>query len=130
MLKEFKEFISRGNVVDMAVGVIIAGAFGAIITALVTNVLMPILGYLLAGVDFTNLKIVLTAATETAEEVAITYGVLIQSIISFIFIALAVFLVVKAVNKMKKPAPVVEAPPAGPSEAELLTDILAELRKK
>ncbi len=130
MLKEFKEFISRGNVVDMAVGVIIAGAFGAIITALVTNVLMPILGYLLAGVDFTNLKIVLTAATETAEEVAITYGVLIQSIISFIFIALAVFLVVKAVNKMKKPAPVVEAPPAGPTEAELLADILSELRKK
>lgn len=100
MLKEFKEFISRGNVVDMA------------------------------GVDFTNLKIVLTAATETAEEVAITYGVLIQSIISFIFIALAVFLVVKAVNKMKKPAPVVEAPPAGPTEAELLADILSELRKK
>lgn len=128
MLKEFKEFISRGNVVDMAVGVVMAGAFGAIINSLVNNVLMPLLGYLLAGIDFANLKIVLTPATDVAEEVAISYGLLINAVISFIFIALAVFLIVKAVNKMRKPA--AEEAPAGPSDNELLAEILQELKKK
>ena len=128
MLKEFKEFISRGNVVDMAVGVVMAGAFGAIINSLVNNVLMPLLGYLLAGIDFANLKIVLTPATATAEEVAISYGLLINAVISFIFIALAVFLIVKAVNRMRKPKE--EEAPAGPSDNELLAEILQELKKK
>lgn len=129
MIKEFKEFISRGNVIDMAVGVVIAGAFGAVINSLVQNIIMPIIGYVLAGIDFSNLKIVLTPEVGETPEVAIGYGILIQTIISFLFIALAVFLLVKAVNKLRKPA-VVEEAPAGPSEAELLTDILAELRKK
>ncbi len=128
MLKEFKEFISRGNVIDMAVGVVMAGAFGAIINSLVNNVLMPLLGYLLAGIDFANLKIVLTPATATAEEVAISYGLLINAVISFIFIALAVFLIVKAVNRMRKPKE--EEAPAGPSDNELLAEILQELKKK
>ncbi len=130
MIKEFKEFISRGNVIDMAVGVVVASAFSAVINSLVQNIIMPIIGYMLAGIDFSNLKIVLTPAVGETPEVAIGYGILIQTIISFLFISLAVFLLIKAVNKLRKPAPVVEEEPAAPTEAELLTEILDELRKK
>lgn len=131
MLKEFKEFINRGNVIDMAVGVVMAGAFAAIVNALVNNVINPIIGYLMAGLDFSSLKIVLSPATESAEEIAIGYGVLISTIISFLFIALTVFMVVKGINKMRRPKVEEEAEkPAEPTETELLADILAELRKE
>lgn len=133
MLKEFKEFINRGNVVDMAVGVVLATAFGAVVNSVVNNILMPIIGYLLAGISFADLKIVLSAASAdgTVPEVAIGYGALIQSVIVFICVAFFVFLLVKGMNKMKKKqAEAEEAAPAGPSDNELLSEILAELKKR
>lgn len=132
LVKEFKEFISRGNVIDMAVGVVIGAAFSAIINSLVKDVINPVIGFLLAGIDFANLKIVLKAATEATPEVAIMYGSLINSIINFILVALVIFLVIKGFNKLKKKQEVAEAAPApaGPSEAELLSQILDELKKK
>ena len=132
MLKEFKELISRGNVMDMAIGVVLAGAFGAIVTAVVNNILMPLIGWALAGLDFSQFKIVLKAAEGEAAEVAIGYGLVIQAAISFLVIALFVFMVVKAINRMrrKKEEPAEEEKPAEPDERALLADILEELRKK
>ena len=112
MLKEFKEFVTRGNVLDLAVAVIIGGAFGKIITSFVNDVLMPPFGLLLGGVDFTNLFIPLDGQTyesletaKTAGAATLNYGVFINTIIDFIIIALVIFLIVKAANKMKKPTP-------------------------
>ena len=123
LLKEFKEFAMRGNVMDMAVGVIIGGAFGAIITALVDNIITPIIGVLCGGVDFSGLAI-------KVGEAAIGYGALIQAIIDFLIIAFFIFLVVKAMNKTKKPEEPAEEEPAGPTEAELLTEIRDLLKEK
>jgi len=112
MLKEFKEFVTRGNVLDLAVAVIIGGAFGKIVTSFVNDVLMPPFGLLLGGVDFTNLFIPLDGQTyesletaKTAGAATLNYGVFINTIIDFLIIALVIFLIVKAANKMKKPAP-------------------------
>ena len=112
MIKEFKEFVTRGNVLDLAVAVIIGGAFGKIVTSFVNDVLMPPFGLLLGGVDFTNLFIPLDGQTyesletaKTAGAATLNYGVFINTIIDFIIIALVIFLIVKAANKMKKPAP-------------------------
>ena len=102
MLKEFKEFIANGSVLDAAIGFVLGLSFKAIVDSAVNDILMPIVGYLTAGIDFTNLKIVLKEASEAAEEVAITYGQLIQSIISFLIVAFFLFLVVKGVNKMRR----------------------------
>ena len=127
---EFKTFLMRGNVIDLAVGVVIGGAFGKIVTSLVDNIIMPPIGYLTGGVDFANLKLILKPAdlaTKTAE-VAISYGVFINTIIQFLIIGAAIFLVVKAINKLMPPPPA--PPPPGPSQEELLADILAELKKK
>jgi large conductance mechanosensitive channel len=101
---EFKEFISRGNVVDMAVGIIIGGLFTAIVNSFVKDILNPILGLLVGGTDFGELKIVLREATLTTEELAIRYGNLIQNIIQFILTALVLFLIVRAINRMKAKA--------------------------
>lgn len=98
---EFKEFISRGNVVDMAVGIIVGGLFTAIVQSFVKDILNPILGFLIGGTDFSELRVILKAATETTEEVAIRYGNLIQAIIQFILTALVLFVIVRAMNKMK-----------------------------
>lgn len=98
---EFKTFISRGNVVDMAVGIIVGGLFTAIVQSFVKDILNPILGFLIGGTDFTNLKIVLKAATEATEEVAIRYGNLIQALIQFILTAFVLFCIVRALNRMK-----------------------------
>lgn len=95
MLKEFKAFISRGNVVDLAVGVIVGGAFGKIVTSLVNDILMPIIGILLGGIDFTNLTITIKDAT-------ITYGLFIQNVIDFLIVAFCVFLFVKVINNLSK----------------------------
>lgn len=114
MLKEFKEFAMRGNVVDMAVGIIIGAAFGAIVTSLVSNVIMPPIGMVLGGVDFSNLFIVIkegaTAApyisladAQKAGAVTVNYGLFFNSIISFLIIAFAIFMVIRALNKLKKP---------------------------
>lgn len=131
MWSEFKKFAFKGNVIDMAVGVIVGGAFGTIVTSLVNDIVMPIFGKLTAGMDFKSLKIVLSAATETKPEAAIMYGNFIQNIISFLVIAFSMFMVInsfaKAKEKAKKlrgeeEAPVVEAPKI-PTEAELLAEI-------
>jgi large conductance mechanosensitive channel len=124
MLKEFKEFAMRGNVVDMAVGIIIGGAFGTIVKSLVSDVIMPPVGLLLGGVDFENLFVVLKegatsgpyAALVEAKEagaVVISYGVFINAIISFLIVAFAVFLLIRSINKMKREEQ--EAPPAEPT---------------
>ncbi len=116
MLKEFKEFIAKGNAIDLAVGLVLGVAFGAIVTALVNGVIMPLVGILLGGTDFTNLFIVvkegstaapyatLKAATD-AGAVVISYGVLVNTIVTFIIVAFVLFLVVKGVNRIRKPAP-------------------------
>jgi large conductance mechanosensitive channel len=103
MFKEFKEFVMRGNVLDLAVGVIIGGAFGKIVSSLVADILMPPIGLALGSVDFKDLSFVIKPATETAKAVTISYGLFINTIIDFIIIAFCVFLVVKAANSLKKP---------------------------
>ena len=127
MMTEFKEFAMRGNVVDLAVGVVIGAAFGKIVTALVDNVIMPPIGLLIGGVDFSDLAITLkeasvNAAGEAVPAVTIAYGEFINAIIQFIIVAFAIFLVVKAINRMHK-AP--EEAPAEPTEEVLL---LREIR--
>lgn len=101
---EFKEFLSRGNVVDMAVGIIIGGLFTAIVNSFVKDILNPILGLLVGGTDFGDLKIVLREATLTTEELAIRYGNLLQNIIQFILTAFVLFLIVRGINKMREKA--------------------------
>ena len=123
MWKEFKEFAMQGNVVDLAVAVVIGGAFGKIVTAFVDNIITPIIGVLCGGVDFSGLAI-------HVGEAAIGYGALIQAIIDFLIIAFFIFLVVKAMNKMKKPEEPAEEEPAGPTEAELLAEIRDLLKEK
>ena len=129
MMSEFKDFAMRGNVVDMAVGIVIGGAFGKIVSSFVADVLMPPIGLALGGVDFSNLAITLQEATGEAEAVLMKYGVFIQTIVDFLIIAFAIFLVVKAMNSMKKEEPEEEAAPPAPSNEEvLLTEIRDALR--
>ena len=133
MFKEFREFIARGNVVDLAVGVIIGGAFGAIIKSLVDQVIMPPIGLVTGGVDFTELKWVLKpadAATKHAE-VAIQYGAFINTIIQFLITAAAVFALVKVVNILRRKQAEAPAEPAAPTTSEaLLTEIRDLLKAK
>ncbi len=102
MLKEFKEFAMRGNVVDMAVGIIIGGAFGKIVSSLVNDVIMPPIGYLMGNVDFSNLAITLKEKTVDAEAVTLKYGVFINTVLDFIIVAFAIFMVIKQMNRLKK----------------------------
>ncbi len=127
MMSEFKDFAMRGNVVDMAVGIVIGGAFGKIVSSFVADVLMPPIGLAMGGVDFSNLAITLAEAKDGAEAVLLNYGVFIQTLVDFVIIAFAIFMVVKAMNSMKEPEP--EAAPAGPSAEDLLTEIRDSLRK-
>jgi len=129
MMSEFKDFAMRGNVVDMAVGIVIGGAFGKIVSSFVADVLMPPIGLALGGVDFSNLSITLAEAKDGAEAVLLKYGVFIQTLVDFIIIAFAIFMVVKAMNSLKAPEPEPEAEPAGPTAEELLTEIRDSLRK-
>jgi large conductance mechanosensitive channel len=108
-IAEFKEFVSRGNVVDMAVGIIVGGLFTAIVNSFVKDILNPILGLLVGGTDFGELKIVLKAATETTEELAIRYGNLIQNIIQFLLTALVLFCIIRAINRLKEKAEAISA---------------------
>lgn len=136
MLKEFKEFISKGNVLDMAVGLIMATYFGAIIKSLVNDVIMPPVGKMLGGVDFNDLKYVISEAVMTAEgevetaEVAIMYGSFINTIITFILVAFCIFMVVKAYNRMKKKEEEAPAAPPAPSKEEVLLTEIRDLLKK
>ncbi len=130
MIKEFKEFAMRGNVVDMAVGIVIGAAFGKIIASLVKDVIMPPIGLLLGGMDFSNLSWVIKEAKEGAEAVIIKYGTFINTIIEFIIIAFAIFLVIKAMNSMKKKEEAKPAPPPAPSKEEVLLTEIRDLLKK
>jgi large conductance mechanosensitive channel len=136
MLDEFKAFAMRGNVVDMAVGIIIGGAFGKIISSFVGDVLMPPLGLLLGGIDFKDMTFVLKDAVMNGAEVvtpavSLNYGMFIQNVVDFLIIAFAIFMAIKAMNSMKKQeepaAP--EAPPAPTKEQELLAEIRDLLKK-
>ena len=132
MMTEFKEFAMRGNVIDLAVGVVIGAAFGKIVTALVDKVIMPPIGLLIGGVDFSRLSIVLKEATVDAAgkevpAVVLAYGEFFNALIQFIIIAFAIFLVVKAINRMRKPAE--EAPAATPEDVLLLREIRDSLKK-
>ena len=131
MLKEFREFALKGNVVDLAVGLILGVAFGKIVTSLVNNIIMPPIGLILGGVDFSQIKIVLQAAGAKtladgtpSPEVAIGIGLFLNAVISFLIIAFVVFLIVRAVNKFMPPPPV--PPPPGPTTEEKM---LAQLEK-
>ncbi|MCX7072505.1 MAG: large-conductance mechanosensitive channel protein MscL [Gammaproteobacteria bacterium] len=130
---EFKAFAMRGNVIDLAVGVVIGGAFGTIVTSLVGDVIMPVLGQLTAGVDFSKAALVLKEASEDGKTPAVLlgYGKFIQSIINFIIVAFAIFLMVKAINTMKKAeAAAPPPPPPGPSNEEKLLAEIRDLLKK
>lgn len=122
-LDEFKGFAMRGNVVDLAVAVVIGAAFGKIVSSLVDNIITPVIGMLLKGVDFSGLSLKVGAAT-------LTYGAFIQSIVDFVIVAFVIFLVVKGMNNMKKKEPVVEAKPAEPTEeVKLLREIRDSLKR-
>ncbi|WP_028240888.1 large-conductance mechanosensitive channel protein MscL [Stutzerimonas azotifigens] len=124
LINEFKAFAIRGNVIDMAVGIIIGAAFGKIVSSFVGDVIMPPLGLLIGGVDFSNLQIVLKEAVGDTPAVTIGYGRFIQTVVDFTIIAFAVFMGVKAVNRLKrKEAEAPEAPPAPSAEEVLLTEI-------
>ena len=132
MLKEFKDFAMRGNVVDLADGFILGGAFGTIVKSLVNDVLMPPIGMLLGGVDFSNLKIVLKAADEAAKvaEVSINYGLFINNVISFVIVAWALFMIIKAMNTLKKKEEAAPAAPAAPPKQEVLLEEIRDLLSK
>tara|TARA_R110002051_G_scaffold1008_19_gene5097 strand:- start:513 stop:926 length:414 start_codon:yes stop_codon:yes gene_type:complete len=137
MINEFKDFIAKGNVMDMAVGIIIGAAFTAIVGSLVADLINPIIGLFLGGVDFSSLYVVLGAgeyasitAAEEAGAAVFAYGRFIMAVINFLIIAFVVFMLVKAVNKTKKAeAPAEPAAPKGPTQEELLADILKTLKK-
>jgi large conductance mechanosensitive channel len=126
MVSEFKEFIARGNVVDLAVGVVIGGAFGKIVDSFVNGIIMPVVGLATGGIDFNAQKIILKAAEGDVPEVAIAYGSFIGTIITFLIVAAAVFMMVKAINRIRQPA---AAPPAGPTDVELLAEIRDLLKR-
>jgi large conductance mechanosensitive channel len=141
MLKEFREFALRGNVVDLAVGVIIGGAFGGIVNSLVNDIIMPPVGLLIGGVDFSNLFVVLKEGTKTAGPyasvaaakaagaVTFNYGVFINTVINFTIIAAAVFALVSALNKLHRKHPAPPAPPAPPPRSEVLLEEIRDLLK-
>jgi large conductance mechanosensitive channel len=131
MMKEFKAFAMRGNVVDLAVGIVIGAAFGKIVTSFVNDVLMPPIGMLLGGVDFSSFAVTLKQASAEAPAVAIKYGAFLNTIIDFMIVAFAIFLVIKAINSMqKKEEEKPAAPPAPPKEEILLTEIRDLLKKR
>ena len=130
LVDEFKAFVMRGNVVDMAVGVIIGGAFGKIVTSLVNDIFMPIIGMVLGNVNFTSLEIKLGEPVEGAEQAAIRYGMFIQEIVNFLIIAFCIFMVIKLINKAQKKKDEEPAPAPEPTKEEvLLTEIRDALKK-
>jgi large conductance mechanosensitive channel len=130
ILDEFKSFAMKGNMVDMAVGIIIGAAFGKIISSLVADIIMPPIGLLLGGVNFTDLKVVMKAATETVPAVTWNYGTFIQVVIDFLIVAWVIFMVVKGINAMKKKEEAAPAaPPAPTTDQTLLTEIRDLLKK-
>lgn len=127
ILKEFREFAVKGNVVDMAVGIIIGAAFGKIVSSLVSDVVTPPLGYVIGGVDFTKLAYTLPSMLADVEPVTIRYGVFLQAVFDFTIVAFAIFLLVKLVNKLRRKH---EAAPAAPPRQEVLLEEIRDLLKK
>ncbi len=125
MIKEFRDFAMRGNVVDMAVGIVIGAAFGKIVTSFVNDVLMPPIGMLLGGVDFSDLAVTLKEASGDVAAVSLNYGSFVQTVVDFLIIAFAIFMVIKAMNSLKKKEEAAPAEPPKPSAEEAL---LAEIR--
>ncbi len=130
MLNEFKEFAMRGNVVDMAVGIVIGGAFGTIVQSFVNDILMPPIGLVLGGVDFSDIAITLRAATEDTEAVTMNIGLFINATISFMIVAFALFILIKGMNTLKReePAPPEPEPAEPPRQEVLLEEIRDALR--
>lgn len=137
-INEFKEFAVKGNVVDMAVGVVIGAAFGKIVTSLVNDIIMPAVGVLTGGINFSDYKwVIQKGVTEGSEiitpEVAVTWGAFVQTIIDFLIIAFCIFIAIKFINKLKRqpePAPEAPAAPAGPTQEELLAEIRDLLKQQ
>ena len=134
VIKEFREFISRGNVIDMAVGIIVGTAFTAIVNSMVKDILTPVIGFLMGGVNFEDLKWVITPATETAAEVSLNYGMFIQKIVEFLIISLSVFILVKVLNMLRrkrtKQQEEKKEPPKPSDEVLLLTEIRDLLKRE
>jgi len=130
LMDEFKAFAMRGNVVDMAVGIIIGAAFGKIVSSIVSDIIMPPIGLLLGGVNFTDLKVVMKAATETNPAVTWNYGNFLQVTFDFLIVAFAVFMLIKGINSMKKKEEAVPPPPPAPSKEETLLSEIRDLLKK
>lgn len=131
LIGEFKEFISRGSVMDLAVGIIIGGAFTTIVNSLVKDVIMPVVGIIIGRINFTDLQIVISKASDGTVESAITYGTFIQNVVNFLIIAFVVFLMVKGLNKLKrkKELPQTAAEPIPSEDIKLLTEIRDLLKK-
>jgi large conductance mechanosensitive channel len=130
MMKEFRDFAMRGNVVDMAVGIVIGGAFGKIVSSFVNDILMPPIGMAIGGVDFSDLAITLKEASGEVAAVTVNYGTFIQTTLDFIIIAFAIFMVIKAMNSMKKKEEEAPAEPPKPSAEETLLTEIRDLLKK
>jgi large conductance mechanosensitive channel len=130
MIKEFREFAVKGNMVDMAVGIIIGAAFGRIVTSLVNDIVMPPLGLLIGGADFSELAIVLQEAAEGTEAVLLRYGLFVNQLIDFIIIAFAIFMVIKAMNRLKRKEEAQAAAPAAPPREQVLLEEIRDLLKK
>jgi large conductance mechanosensitive channel len=130
MMHEFKTFAMRGNVVDMAVGIIIGGAFGKIVSSFVTDVIMPPIGFLVGGVNFTNLAITIKEAAGDVAAVTLNYGKFIQSIVDFVIIAFAIFMTIKVMNSLKKKEEQAPASPPPPSKEEILLTEIRDLLKQ
>ncbi|MCB2092091.1 MAG: large-conductance mechanosensitive channel protein MscL [Alphaproteobacteria bacterium] len=130
MMSEFRDFAVRGNVVDMAVGIIIGGAFGKIVSSLVNDIILPPIGLLLGGVDFSDLSIELKAAAGEAAAVSLNYGSFIQSIVDFTIIAFAIFMMIKWMNSLKKKEEAAPEAPAAPPKEQLLLEEIRDLLKK
>lgn len=128
VIGEFKEFISRGSVIDLAVGIIVGGAFTSIVNSFVNDVIMPVIGLILGKINFSDLKLVLVKASEGVNEVSVNYGMFIQNVINFLLTALAIFILIKFVNKFKKKEVKKEAPK--PKEEVLLLTEIRDLLKK
>ncbi|MBP7276151.1 MAG: large-conductance mechanosensitive channel protein MscL [Kiritimatiellae bacterium] len=130
MVQEFKTFVLRGNVVDLAVGVIVGGAFGKITTSLVNDVIMPPIGMLLGGMDFKSMALTIRPATEEVAAVTINYGAFINTLVDFLIIAFVLFMVIKAINSLKRKEEAAPAAPAAPpADVALLTEIRDLLKK-
>lgn len=135
MLKEFKNFIMTGNVIEFAVAVIMAGAVGAVVNGFVNDIVMPVVGMLTGGVDFSEMKIVLQAAVAESEgvaavpEVAIRWGAWVNTLVNLVIVGFVMFIIIKGYNKMRKPKEEAPAPPAGPTQEQLLAEIRDLLKK-